>query len=71
MRPTMTPIMTEAEIAAKRTARRGWTRATLAAWGVPWPPPKGWKRALIEGRSVPTKGEAAQKPTPAARARAW
>jgi hypothetical protein len=42
----MRPMVTEAEILAKKTARGGWTRATLAAWGVPWPPPKGWKAVL-------------------------
>lgn len=38
---------TSAEIEAARTPAGGWTREQLAAWGVPWPPPKGWKRALI------------------------
>ena len=28
-----------------RTDNGGWTRTQLAAWGVPWPPPKGWKSA--------------------------
>ncbi|NKS00469.1 hypothetical protein GTA09_21515 [Rhodococcus hoagii] len=35
---------TEAEIEAARTPAGGWTRETLAAWGVPWPPPKGWRK---------------------------
>ena len=34
------------EIETFRTAAGGWTRATLAGWDVPWPPPKGWKRRL-------------------------
>lgn len=38
---------TEAEIEAARTAKGGWTKAQLAKWGVPWPPPKGWKQRLI------------------------
>jgi hypothetical protein len=38
---------TEAEIEAAKTPRGGWTRAQLAAWGIPWPPPKGWRQALI------------------------
>lgn len=29
-----------------RTIRGGWTRAQLAEWGVPWPPPGGWKERL-------------------------
>ena len=32
------------EIESKRA-----TRAQLAAWGVHWPPKKGWKSALIRG----------------------
>lgn len=35
------PSVTEIE-----TSRQ--TRAQLAAWGVPWPPPKGWRRKLLE-----------------------
>lgn len=37
------------EIEAAKTAKGAWTRVQLAAWGVPWPPPKGWKKALITG----------------------
>lgn len=36
------------EIAAARTALGAWTREQLAEWGIPWPPPKGWKRELGE-----------------------
>lgn len=32
-----------------RSVRGGWSLATLAAWGVPWPPPEGW-RADLERR---------------------
>jgi hypothetical protein len=38
---------TEAEIQEARTPCGGWTRETLAKWGVPWPPPRGWKKKLI------------------------
>lgn len=38
-----------AEIETARTERGGWSKATLEAWGVPWPPPKGWRRALERG----------------------
>lgn len=41
--------MTEADIMAARTPAGGWTRETLASWGVPWPPPKGWKKRLLDG----------------------
>lgn len=38
-----------AEIENARSAGGGWSQATLAAWGVPWPPPEGW-RADLEQR---------------------
>ena len=38
---------TKEEIEEKRTEAGGWTRETLAAWGVSWPPPKGWKKNLL------------------------
>jgi hypothetical protein len=31
---------------AGRSPAGGWTKKQLAIWGVPWPPPKGWKRKL-------------------------
>jgi len=39
-------IVSPAEIKAGRSPAGAWTRATLAKWGVPWPPPKGWKKRL-------------------------
>lgn len=41
--------LTEEQIEAGRSPAGGFTRAQLAEWGVPWPPPKGWKEALIAG----------------------
>lgn len=41
--------LTEAEIEKGRTAKGGFTRKQLAQWGVSWPPPKGWKKALMNG----------------------
>jgi hypothetical protein len=41
---------TEEEIEAARSPRGGWTRKTLAKWGVGWPPPKGWKRKITTGK---------------------
>lgn len=38
-----------AAIEAAKTPKGAWTRATLAGWGVSWPPPRGWKAALIAG----------------------
>jgi hypothetical protein len=43
------PLPTEAEIEAGRSPRGGWTREQLAKWGVPWPPPAGWRQALLRG----------------------
>lgn len=43
------------EIYAKRTPAGGWSRAQLAEWGVPWPPPKGWKDALVKGLPMPQR----------------
>ena len=40
--------LTIAEIEAGRTPAGGWTKKQLAEWGVPWPPPKGWKRRLLD-----------------------
>jgi hypothetical protein len=41
--------MTAEEIEAGRSEAGGYTKAQLAMWGVPWPPPKGWKEALLSG----------------------
>jgi hypothetical protein len=43
------PRVSAEEIEAGRSPRGGWTKATLAGWGVPWPPPSGWRRALLRG----------------------
>ena len=34
------------DIEEARTTAGGWTKEVLAKWGVPWPPPKGWREAL-------------------------
>jgi len=36
----------EIEAAKKSNGGSGWTREQLAAWGVSWPPKKGWKSRL-------------------------
>lgn len=35
------------EIEAAKTENGGWNKEQLAAWGVSWPPPKGWRQVLI------------------------
>lgn len=45
----MPVLLSAEEIDGARTAGGSWTRATLAEWGVSWPPPKGWKERLLKG----------------------
>jgi hypothetical protein len=45
------------ELDAAKSAKGAWDRATLAAWGVPWPPPLGWKQMLIDGAPIPLPGK--------------
>jgi hypothetical protein len=49
--------LTMEEVEAGRSPRGGWSADTLAAWGVPWPPPKGWLQRLLkeEDRAGPAK----------------
>lgn len=46
--------MSAQEIEAMRSARGGFTKDTLRAMGVPWPPPKGWRRQLIANHKAAT-----------------
>lgn len=55
--------VTEKQIEAAKSPKGGWTAATLAQWGVPWPPPKGWKEALLAGAPIPEAQEKAEKDT--------
>jgi len=41
--------LTADQIEKGRSPAGGWTRKQLAAWGVPWPPPKGWRNKLMRG----------------------
>ncbi len=49
------------EILAHRSGTGGWKKATLARWGVPWPPPKGWK-ADLEARYAESMGSKLKRP---------
>lgn len=42
------PIPSPREVDDGRTAKGGWTAATLRQWGVPWPPPSGWQAVLLK-----------------------
>ncbi len=44
--------LTKAELDAGKSPKGGYTRERLAAWGVPWPPPKGWQQMLLSGVTV-------------------
>lgn len=44
--------ITEQMLKAGKTQAGGWSRAQLQLLGVPWPPPKGWKKAAL-GKEVP------------------
>ncbi|MEU2625315.1 hypothetical protein ABZ642_45785 [Streptomyces sp. NPDC007157] len=50
---------------AARTPAGGWKRDQLAAWGVPSPPPKGWKDELTE-RWKAARQDSAPPPLPRA-----
>lgn len=51
----MKPLkLTDAEIEAGKSRKGGFKRAQLAKWGVPWPPPHGWRRALLAGDPIPS-----------------
>ena len=45
--------LTDQQIEAGKSAKGGFTRATLAGWNVPWPPPAGWRTALRTGQPIP------------------
>jgi hypothetical protein len=43
--------VSNADIEAAKTAAGGWKRKTLEDWGVPWPPPKGWRQKLLDNHA--------------------
>ncbi|MFI1363355.1 hypothetical protein [Streptomyces griseochromogenes] len=34
------------EVTAAQSSGGGWTKKQLAEWGIPWPPPQGWRKHL-------------------------
>lgn len=42
---------TNKAVESKATPRGGYTKKQLAEWGIPWPPPKGWKKKLEKQES--------------------
>ncbi|MFI9588340.1 hypothetical protein ACIHCQ_42665 [Streptomyces sp. NPDC052236] len=62
----MSDLPSPKEIEAARTDKGAWTRDQLAAWGVPWPPPKGWKDELTERwKAAHQDGTPPHRPAPA------
>ena len=53
------------EIEDARTPRGGWSRKTLAHWGVAWPPKKGWRQRLEDAwrRKHPAGPQTIRHPT--------
>jgi hypothetical protein len=45
-----------ADIDAQKSEAGGWTMATLAGWGINWPPERGWKRQLLRQEFRPRGG---------------
>ena len=43
-------VISNEDIEALKTPKGGYTRATLESLGVAWPPPKGWKRKLLQNQ---------------------
>lgn len=54
--------LTKEQIDAGRSRAGGWTAKQLRQWGVPWPPPKGWRKALLAGEFTPPEDAAANQP---------
>lgn len=48
--------LTKEQIEAGKTEKGGFTRKQLESWGVPYPPPKGWQEALMEGKTMEEAG---------------
>lgn len=55
--------LTAEQIEAGKSPAGGWTKAQLAKWGVPWPPPKGWKEALLAGVPIADQQSPAEEPS--------
>ena len=56
--------LTEEDIEAGRSPAGGFTEKQLAAWGVPWPPPKGWRHRLVYGDGPRPRGGSDGAPKP-------
>ena len=61
--------ITEVQLEELRTPRGGFTKKTLAILGVPWPPPKGWKKKLLGDMPIRPKKIGEKKKTATKRKR--
>jgi hypothetical protein len=43
-----THVPSPREVEESKSPGGAWTKATLAEWGVTWPPPKGWRTKLFK-----------------------
>lgn len=46
--PTAGRVPSPEDVEAARTPAGGFTSKQLAEWGVAWPPPSGWRKALAD-----------------------
>lgn len=46
--------ITKEYLESLKTEKGGYTKETLAKLGVSWPPPKGWKKKLLEKNAQQT-----------------
>jgi ribonuclease HI len=60
--------LTRENLGRLETHRGGYTRQTLDALGIPWPPPRGWRRRLVGTVIDRPTFERLAKPLPAASA---
>jgi hypothetical protein len=49
--------LTRDQVELSKTAKGGFTRKQLEAWGISWPPPRGWRFELETGRKYLTETE--------------
>jgi very-short-patch-repair endonuclease len=48
---------TREDLEAARTPAGGYLRSSLEAWGIPWPPPKGWAKGLLRDQDIPSDAQ--------------
>ncbi|MEU0698123.1 hypothetical protein ABZ349_29660 [Streptomyces niveus] len=53
----MTHLPSPEEVEAARTPNGGYGRTQLAAWGIDWPPPKGWSKEPKKRWQVQQNGD--------------